>query len=525
MNLDNAVQDSTESGWYPLTSFAFMLRVELAFDLPCRAIKGLRRENEFDYIQEGGLNDYVHMKRKSISRPFTFQVERYVGLDYLDPLPLGVELVLPVLLFVNPYPFRNSSFFKPVRSYAFLGCTVTAKDYGELNAESSGLLVETTTIAFREMACIDLPSKWLNKNSWNFALDKDGKIDYEGQGDSNKNTRDAGLSDASKRSKKEMEEKAAERLWALDKKVKEGNKKRNYLTNAAKTNTSDTELTADKMNAKAQLWPKKASAVKEKMETPKAELWSFDKDKKVKAGNGTRRYLHKANGTNTPDVEATQEQMNAKATLWAFDKEKKAKSGNGKRSYLHEEKGTNTPGVEATKEQMQKKAQQWAFGKDNKVKAGNGTRNYLHRDKGTNTPDVEKTREQMQKKAQQWAFGKDKKVKAGNGTRNYLHEEGGTNTPGAEATQDQMNKKAQQWAFDKKTKAGNDKRGYLHKDGGTNTPSVEKTREQMQKKASIWPPKESAKKSSSSKAKSRLWPKTSSAQTAQTANIKGAGRT
>ena len=90
----------------------------------------------------------------------------------------------------------------------------------------------------------------------------------------------------------------------------------------------------------------------------------------------------------------------------------------------------------------------------------------------------------MQKKAQQWAFGKDKKVKAGNGTRNYLHEEGGTNTPGAEATQDQM-----------------------------------------QKKASIWPPKESAKKSSSSKAKSRLWPKTSSAQTAQTANIKGAGRT
>lgn len=438
MNLDNAVQDSTESGWYPLTSFAFMLRVELAFDLPCRAIKGLRRENEFDYIQEGGLNDYVHMKRKPISRPFTFQVERYVGLDYLDPLPLGVELVLPVLLFVNPYPFRNSSFFKPVRSYAFLGCTVTAKDYGELNAESSGLLVETTTIAFREMACIDLPSKWLNKNSWNFALDKDGKIDYEGQGDSNKNTRDARLSDASKRSKKEMEEKAAERLW-----------------------------------------PKKASAVKKEMKTPKAELWSFDKDKK-KTGSGTRSYLHRQNGTNTPDVEATKEQMNKKAQLWAFDKDKTVKAGNNKRSYLHQENGTNTPSVEKNKEQMNAKAQQWAF--DEKTKAGNNKRGYLHKANGTNTPDVE-------------------------------------------ATQEQMSEKAQQWAFDQKTKAGNDKRGYLHKDGGTNTPSVEKTREQMQKKASIWPPKESAKKSSSSKAKSRLWPKTSSAQTAQTANIKGAGRT
>ena len=479
MNLDNAVQDSTESGWYPLTSFAFMLRVELAFDLPCRAIKGLRRENEFDYIQEGGLNDYVHMKRKPISRPFTFQVERYVGLDYLDPLPLGVELVLPVLLFVNPYPFRNSSFFKPVRSYAFLGCTVTAKDYGELNAESSGLLVETTTIAFREMACIDLPSKWLNKNSWNFALDKDGKIDYEGQGDSNKNTRDAGLSDASKRSKKEMEEKAAERLW-----------------------------------------PKKASAVKKEMKTPKAELWSFDKDKK-KTGSGTRSYLHRQNGTNTPDVEATKEQMNKKAQLWAFDKDKTVKAGNNKRSYLHQENGTNTPGVEATKKQMNAKAQQWAF--DKKTKAGNNKRGYLHKANGTNTPDVEATQEQMSEKVQQWAF--DQKTKAGNAKRGYLHKEKGTNTPDVEKTREQMNKKAQQWAFDKKTKAGNDKRGYLHKDGGTNTPSVEKTREQMQKKASIWPPKESAKKSSSSKAKSRLWPKTSSAQTAQTANIKGAGRT
>ena len=522
MNLDNAVQDSTESGWYPLTSFAFMLRVELAFDLPCRAIKGLRRENEFDYIQEGGLNDYVHMKRKSISRPFTFQVERYVGLDYLDPLPLGVELVLPVLLFVNPYPFRNSSFFKPVRSYAFLGCTVTAKDYGELNAESSGLLVETTTIAFREMACIDLPSKWLNKNSWNFALDKDGKIDYEGQGDSNKNTRDAGLSDASKRSKKEMEEKAAERLWpkkasavkkemktpkaelwSFDKdKKKTGSGTRSYLHRQNGTNTPDVEATKEQMNKKAQ-------------------LWAFDKDKTVKAGNNKRSYLHQENGTNTPGVEATKEQMNDKAQLWAFDKDKTVKAGNNKRSYLHEEGGTNTPGVEATKEQMNAKAQQWAF--DEKTKAGNNKRGYLHKANGTNTPDVEATQEQMSEKAQQWAF--DQKTKAGNAKRGYLHKEKGTNTPDVEKTREQMNKKAQQWAFDKKMKAGNDKRGYLHKDGGTNTPSVEKTREQMQKKASIWPPKESAKKSSSSKAKSRLWPKTSSAQTAQTANIKGAGRT
>ncbi len=134
----------------------FVLRVEGAIDVPCRAIRNLRRENEFDYIQEGGLNDYVHLKRKPISRPFTFQVERYAGVDTLDPLSLGTELTLPLILFVYDRP-QTSNAMDAHRYYTFTGCTVTAKDYGELNAERSGLLVETTTIAFREMACIDTP--------------------------------------------------------------------------------------------------------------------------------------------------------------------------------------------------------------------------------------------------------------------------------------------------------------------------------------------------------------------------------
>ena len=60
----------------PLEGFSFVLRVEGIFDLPCRAIKNLRRENEFDYIQEGGVNDYVHIKRKAISKPFSALVHR-----------------------------------------------------------------------------------------------------------------------------------------------------------------------------------------------------------------------------------------------------------------------------------------------------------------------------------------------------------------------------------------------------------------------------------------------------------------
>ena len=143
-------------GKNPLVNFNFMLRVEMAFDLPCKSVRAFQRELEYEYIQEGGLNDYVHMRRKPISKPFTLEVERYVGVDYVDPLPLGADLVLPLMLFVS----RAQSQFVPgvvARTYVFTGCTVMKKTYGDLVADQSGLLVETTTIGYREMLCVDIP--------------------------------------------------------------------------------------------------------------------------------------------------------------------------------------------------------------------------------------------------------------------------------------------------------------------------------------------------------------------------------
>ncbi len=143
-------------GKNPLVNFNFMLRVEMLFDLPCKSVRAFSRELEYDYIQEGGLNDYVHMRRKPISRPFTLEIERYVGVDYVDPLPLGADLVLPVLLFVS----RSHDQFIPgvvARTYVFTGCTVMKKTYGDLVADQSGLLVETTTLGYREMLCVDIP--------------------------------------------------------------------------------------------------------------------------------------------------------------------------------------------------------------------------------------------------------------------------------------------------------------------------------------------------------------------------------
>lgn len=148
----------------PLVNNHFMLRVELLFDLPCKAVKGFTREMEYELIQEGGLNDYVHRRRKPNSGRFSFEVERYVGLDYIDPLPLGAELVLPVLLFVSRY---QGQFIPGVvaRTFVFTGCTVASKTYGELDAKDSGLMVETTRIDYNEMLCIDIP--WSSADVFN----------------------------------------------------------------------------------------------------------------------------------------------------------------------------------------------------------------------------------------------------------------------------------------------------------------------------------------------------------------------
>ncbi|MBQ7584234.1 MAG: hypothetical protein IJT24_06445 [Lachnospiraceae bacterium] len=185
----------------PAVSYCFGLQVEAAFFVPVRSVRVFTRENEFDYYQEGGLNDYVHMLRKPISKPFTFQVERYVGVDsgmfdvnsgFLDPLALGTDLILPVILFVNRAQTANAgenfSFTNCARAYIFTGCTVTAKEYGELNAETSKLLTETTTIAYRELFTINqLDPSWERGGAWKF--DTSSAKNYLGGGEAHTENR------------------------------------------------------------------------------------------------------------------------------------------------------------------------------------------------------------------------------------------------------------------------------------------------------------------------------------------------
>lgn len=183
----------------PAVAYAFALQVEAAFFLPLRAVRVFSKENEFDYFQEGGMNDYVHMLRKPITKPFTFQVERYVGVDagfldmnsgFLDPLALGTELVLPLVLYVTRSPsgdwYKNISFTNCARAYVFTGCTVIAKEYGELNAEQSRLHTETVTIAYRELFAMNqIDPGWEPGGQWEF----DGTVKGKGKSHTqNRNT-------------------------------------------------------------------------------------------------------------------------------------------------------------------------------------------------------------------------------------------------------------------------------------------------------------------------------------------------
>jgi len=144
----------SNQGSNPLAGFNFIVRVELITDVPCKSVRAFARELEYDLIQEGGLNDYVHMRRKPITKPFTLEIERYCGVDFFDPFPLGADLALPLLLLVNR---TAGPLAVPGRTYIFTGCTVMKKTYGELNGAQSGLLTDTITLAYRELLVVTTP--------------------------------------------------------------------------------------------------------------------------------------------------------------------------------------------------------------------------------------------------------------------------------------------------------------------------------------------------------------------------------
>lgn len=165
--MDGTIGDS--GGFYksdPVGSFNFVLTVEGMYDIPLKGVRAFQKVNQFERIKEGGVNDYVHLKRAPIQDAHTIQFERYVSGTLVDPLANGAELALPVILWLkrasnngltdarvdSKKTYTDEDYdSSSVRLYVFTGCVVMSKEYGALDAEKSGLATEVVTMAYKEL--------------------------------------------------------------------------------------------------------------------------------------------------------------------------------------------------------------------------------------------------------------------------------------------------------------------------------------------------------------------------------------
>lgn len=159
----------------PIPNFIFLLRVDAMYDLPCTKVSGIAQEKEYENIMEGGVNDYVQLREKPVSKPNTLQIERYIGEKHFDPLPVGYRCPMPLVLYVARYVH---DFDRAVMTFTFSGPVVTSKKYGELDAEKGGLMSVTTEIAYQQVTVENAKAEEI-RTPW--AFDRSGRK-FQGEG-------------------------------------------------------------------------------------------------------------------------------------------------------------------------------------------------------------------------------------------------------------------------------------------------------------------------------------------------------
>ncbi len=478
-----------------LPNFRFMLRVN-GIDLPLKSVSAFQRENEYDYIQEGGMNDYVYLRRKPISKPYTLRVERYIPTDFDDPLSNGSELFLPLLLFVGRNSGGKMGFG---RYYVFTGAVVMGKEYGGLDSERAGLLTETITIGYNQMFCItNADDDEDDKSPWQIA---------DGDGD------DAALNVSRKYSKTPKEPlqnkmnkrafKASAEKWEFDGLKKGGkgtishtplnedgemdkadmiDKRRHFsfagtfnplasaemkstrsAVNASRESYGIEELSKDEMTEKAKMFeltpdgsvggngvifaPKNIDNNKKaKADFIKNEKkWGFKPDdKKSKEGIGVQsaqnglvtKHVENPDGSSTGlgRPELTIKEMEAKARKFELTENKNV-MGNGTVSARR-----NPEDKELHQKQLEEASQKWEFSDKDKAGKGESRRDY----KGIK----EDTKKEHVDKAKKFEMT-DKDTVGGNGVLLSPHD-----IDQNKENKDDFKSKGKRWKFNGKKKAG-----------------------------------------------------------------------
>ena len=517
-----------------------MLRVDGYNDLPLKSVRAFSRENEYEYIQEGGMNDYVHMRRKPISKPYTLVVERYVSTDLNDPLPNGVELMLPLLLFVGK---NNGGGMSYGRYYVFTGGVVMCKEYGGLDAEKSGILTETVTIGYNQMFCVTNPIDDTGKSPWTMKEGNTTKA-WSGKGDIEppQNSQKWYTQDAKTGQHKINED--VRKLWEFDelKKAGEGTSSRSIpfkeetradferasvYYNFGKENNDKYKGsgTRNKPSQKSAKRNDKLIELESRTMAAKARKFALTDDGSI-AGNGIV-----SSKKNENIVELRKDEMYKNSVKWEFDE--KTKGGKGTQSsqsdlvqthtQLPDGSSTGLGRPEDPVDTMAGRAQKWEFGATanevggagarsakelenqstgaeflenrkkwefNDTKEGGGDRSRQNAVAGNDGASTglgltEPSREEMEGVASKWEFGTDKYVVEGNGVKSQQP----SSIP--QSTKEEMAGKANHWEFANKRKdgAGESSRQNAKKTGRGESSGMGRTelgRGQMEAGATKW---------------------------------------
>ncbi len=466
-----------------IPAYRFQLKVNGFFDVPLKAVRPIARKYEYEPIQEGGLNDYVHIKRKPISQPYELVVERYVQTEIDDKLAVGSKMTLPLILYVGRANGQELEMTEAARWYVFTGAQVLNVEWGGLDSERAGLLTETVTIGYNMMFCLSSSSD-LNDSEIPFDLREDTgtteafedkinktKMQLRTVKDSRvgKYAQKKGIIEASM---KKMQEKA--RLWQFDENGMKSGQGPASRQNAGLTNVKD-ENGAD-ITATTGL-----GRVEETKEVlmGKRSLWQFalqgDEGSQTATvdGNGVR---HVQNATTVKDdsgndvttgigrVQATKADMEdvGKAHLFEFGDTASSIMGNGKvssQNYRQTGEDENGNAVysgigkeEKSKDKMLESRKLWKFDKTSKDGTGDASRLNYKTAKGTTEDETdekasgvgykESSKAEMEALGKQhlFEFGTSKNDVKGNGLVSARKDEKSTNDKS----------KITLWEFDKK---------------------------------------------------------------------------
>lgn len=134
----------------PLTAFLFRVRLGV-LEFGFSKVSGLKREVETFTLQEGGLNDQVHILPGAVKNGGSVRLERgsYAG-EYFPFYFVGERLSAP--MFIEVYCAYDQR--KVDKLFALYGLVVKKWEVSDLDAGQNALLIDRFELSYENLAVL-----------------------------------------------------------------------------------------------------------------------------------------------------------------------------------------------------------------------------------------------------------------------------------------------------------------------------------------------------------------------------------